>query len=73
MPSSKLTGRFCGAVVFAAVPVFFLLLCAPDPAREGVSRIPFMPMAVRTSPERSAKITQILGKPLVRPVRPEKV
>jgi hypothetical protein len=57
MPSSKLTRRICGAVVLAVVLVFFLLLCRPDPAREGVSRIPFMPMSMRTSPERTAKMT----------------
>jgi Abnormal spindle-like microcephaly-assoc'd, ASPM-SPD-2-Hydin len=56
VPSSNVIGRVCGAVVLAAALLLSLLLCRPDPAREGGSRITTLTTAEHTSRRRGAKV-----------------
>jgi hypothetical protein len=57
MSSSKLTGRVCSAAVLAAALLFSVLLCRPDPTREGGPHFIAITAPEQTGPQRGAKMT----------------
>jgi hypothetical protein len=57
VPSSNLIERVSSAFVFTAALLFSVLLCRPDPVREGGSHLTSITTPENTSPQRGAKMT----------------